>query len=124
MAKYYENDDYKVEKMSSLWIKVLAVFFWIILIISAVFSVINIIQNKEMYMKVLNYQDATMVIVIAAVAYLISFIILFLLIFALYRIGELTDERNVLKEEISQLREEVDSLNNKMDIDRIKHKYE
>ena len=96
------REGYKFEKMSSWWIKLLAIIFGLFEIISIVLGVVYIIVNKEIFQKILEMENGKMIVLIAVICLIIHVLIAFMFIFTIYRVGELTDERNVLREEIEK----------------------
>ncbi|MBP5772532.1 MAG: hypothetical protein J6W35_00435 [Eubacterium sp.] len=113
------REGYKFEKMSSWWIKLLAIIFGLFEIISIVLGVVYIIVNKEIFQKILEMENGKMIVLIAVICLIIHVLIAFMFIFTIYRVGELTDERNVLREEIENIDYDIDKIETKV----IKHRY-
>lgn len=116
----YIKDEYNYEKMSSWWIKLLAVIFGLFEILSITSAVIYIIINKELFQKLLEMENGSLIALIAVVFAIIHILIAFMFIFTIYRVGELTDERNILREEVENLYSEIDKTKTEV----IKHKYD
>ena len=127
MTNSREKDDYNVEKMSSWWIKLLAIVFGLLATVEMIITSVYVVKNKKILNELVDAPDGKMVIALFIIIFIVSFIIIFMLIFTIYRVGVLTDERNDLREETEILKEEIDILETKigrLKTEIIKHKYD
>lgn len=120
MDKIIDLEERKYEKMSSWWIKLVAIIICLLEIISIVLGVAYIVVNREVFQKLLEIENGKLIVLIAIISAIIVQIIIFMLIFTVYRVGELTDERNSLREEVENLYSEIDKTKTEV----IKHKYD